>query len=220
MKRTGLLALSLVLMIILLCSCSSSAGVTSGSKEDGVFYIDTEGRHTEMPKSLPYSLKYNGKEITLDAVDVYEVRSSDYAHTLYVVSTIDAANLSDEEFHWLVAEDLETSAYITCEANEYDFRGAYLLGKLQDADSKQITVVYISSPSDHCRYSFADSEVSFSVKCTQEETFEKESKEGKAYKLHNINELTYRFTTPSDIPDAETIPDPLYSTIVNWLNKK
>ena len=187
MKRTGLLALSLVLMIILLCSCSSSAGVTSGSKEDGVFYIDTEGRHTEMPKSLPYSLKYNGKEITLDAVDVYEVRSSDYTHTLYVVSTIDAANLSDEEFHWLVAEDLETSAYITCEANEYDFRGAYLLGKLQDADSKQITVVYISSPSDHCRYSFADSEVSFSVKCTQEETFEKESKEGKAYKLHNIN---------------------------------
>ena len=161
MKRTGLLALSLVLMIILLCSCSSSAGVTSGNKEDGVFYIDAEGRHTEMPKSLPYSLKYNGKEITLDAVDVYEVRSSDYTHTLYVVSTINAANLSDEEFHWLVAEDLETSAYITCEANEYDFRGAYLLGKLQDADSKQITVVYISSPSDHCRYSFADSEVSF-----------------------------------------------------------
>lgn len=221
-KRAGLFSFALVLAIAVLCSCrnSNSVSVTSGYSEDGVFYIDMEGHHSESPKSLPYSLAYNGKQVVLDSVDAYEVQGEDYAHTLYIVTTITAADLTDEEFHWLISEDLDICTYITCEANEYDFSGAYLLGKCTDSDRKQITVVHISSPYDNCRYSFANSNISVSIQCSQKETYDWESEDGKTYKHHKINELIYRFAAPSNIQNAETIPEPIYSTIVKWLSEK
>ena len=222
MKMRTVASFAFVLAIIVFCTgCSgarSGSTIESGLNEAGNFYSTSEMGDTEFAGSLPFAISYNGSNVFIKDVSAYEVQTSNYAYTLYVVIDIDASELDDAGFHWLREEDLSVSAYITSEKNEYDFDAAYRLGSL--SSGKTISFVFMSSPLDKCRHSFANGKVTVSASLAQEDTYEYKREDGTVGNLHKENTGMYEFELPDELPSAETIPEPLYGYVVEWLAEK
>ena len=220
MKRTICL-LTVFALILSFSACSSTTGntVTTSTDDNGDFTIQTEGRNTIMPKSLPSSIGYNDSSVSLVAVDAYEL-CMDYEYYLYIIAKLDLSDLTEAEAHWLLEEDLTYRAYITSEKNNLDFDTAPALGRLHLTDSKELYCVFTSSFFDHYRYSFAGSSISVCFDLKQEATHEYTNKEGDTANLNNSNEIHYAYDLPSSLPSTDEIPYYLEPYISKWLNNK
>ena len=194
MKMRTVASFAFVLAIIVFCTgCSgarSGSTIESGLNEAGNFYSTSEMGDTEFAGSLPFAISYNGSNVFIKDVSAYEVQTSNYAYTLYVVIDIDA----------------------------YDFDAAYRLGSL--SSGKTISFVFMSSPLDKCRHSFANGKVTVSASLAQEDTYEYKREDGTVGNLHKENTGMYDFELPDELPSAETIPEPLYGYVVEWLAEK
>lgn len=218
-KMTSFLLALTIIIVFAGCSNKKNAyNLESGLNEAGNFYSNSDRGNTEFAKELPCAISYNGKSVFIKDATAYEVQTSNYAYTLYVIIDVDASDLDDAEFHWLREEDISANAYITNEKNEYDFESAYRLGSLDS--KKTISFVFISSPFDKCRYSFAGGEVTISVSLKQEDSYEYKKGDGGTGKIHKENSGMYKIILPDELPSAETIPEPLYGYIVKWLAAK
>lgn len=219
MQRKTAAAFAFILALLVVCvGCSNNEGthdLESGLNEAGNFYSNSNRGYTEFFDELPYTISYNGNSISVEDVAAYEVQTSNYAYTLYVVIKVDASSLDAAAFHWLREEDVSANVYITSEKNEYDFKSAYRLGSLDSG--KTISFVFISSPLDKCRYSFSGGEVTVSISIKQEDTYEYEKADGGTGKIHKENSGMYTLVLPDELPSAETIPEPLYGYVVKWL---
>lgn len=223
MKKVLSIFLS-ALMVVSFTGCSTSDTpsnrTTSYTDENGNFVIESGKGKDVRISEIPYEVPYNSKHFTLSSIDCYENRTSDYSYNLFVVVTLDIGELSDDEGHWLTNEDLNVNVYVTSEKNELNFDSLSSLGKIRWTDKKTIQIVKMSSTFHSNRYSFADSEIVVSVGATQEETYDYRNSNGDVSKLHKEEKVTYKTTIASLIPDAERIPEPLYSYVVKWLKEK
>lgn len=201
------------------CSSTPSTYVTNSTDEFGNTVIEYTGHRTVMLDSLPYELIYNNKSITLVDVCFYE-NVVDYSHNLFIISTLDVSNLDDAELHWLTESDLDVSAYLTCEKNNYDFSSLATLGSLLLTDEKQLIFVHTSSFFKENRYSFSGAEISLTVTATQEETYEYITDNGDTCDLHVAEKLHYNSTIEEKLPNPDEINYPLNEYISKWLYEK
>ena len=222
-KLKMLIFLPLAFAILFLSACASATDSTPQSNnyydDDGNFVIESTGNKTVMIDEIPYSVPYNGKVITLESVEFYE-NCPNYSYNLFTVITLDVSNLSEAEIHWIRESDLSVKAYITSEANDYDFSSGVALGSILFTDTNKLIFVQTSSFFKENRHSFGNSDISVSVVAKQEETYQYTNAEGKTSNLHKTEEITYRTTISKTIPDAEEIEMPLYDYVVKWLNSK
>jgi len=215
--------LSILCIALLACSsCSNGSndyGVKSSTDEQGNFIIETKGSRTIRISELPGSLKYNDTSVSLESVRIFQSKY-DYEYTLYVVTTVDVSNLSDDELHWFRESDFDSAVYLTNDKNKYDFDSMNLLGSLLLTDEKQIYFVYTTSFISENRYSFDSVELSVSLNTKQEETFEYTNDKGEKTDLHRTESLGYNFTQDTTPDSIETLEQPLYENLVKWLNQK
>lgn len=206
MKR--IIAFILCLAAVLsLAACGDGGSVESHRDDDGNLITESDRRRVVSVDSLPYSVPYNSKAITLKSVDSYELYADgSHSYHLYSVITIDISELTEEEVSWLRGEDLDVRAFITSEKNGEDFGLMSSLGSIRWTDAKEIQFVKTSSFSNSYRYSFSGAEICVSMAVSQ--TGDKEQ------------EVMYSAVLPGDLPDAGTIPEPLYGYVVTWLNEK
>lgn len=214
--------IALLLLICVTVAIAAGCGNDNYSPQydsDGNLVIEKEGRISVFPKELPYDIPYNEKSVALSSVDFYQLRSTNYSYVLFTVVRLDVSALNDEELHWLDASDLLAHCYITHEENGYDFGLMNLLGKLYESDRKTLTFVFTSSFLKENRYSFSGAEIHVVFEATQQEkyeyTYKGESKEGNV-----VQAVSYTTTVEDPISDAETIEDPLYTHMGEWLNKE
>lgn len=208
-----------VILVISLTACGAGnekPESTNYFNDAGDFIIEDVGRYTVMTESLPRSVNYNGKNITLTDVSFYE-NCVDYSYMLFIVATLDVSELSESEIHWLRESDISVHCYITSEANDYDFDRATALGDLLLTDKNELIYVQISSVLEENRHSFASSDVSVCITVEQEETYEYTRSDGDIGTLNKEECLTYEATTGQSIQDAESISHPLYDYVAEWL---
>lgn len=223
MKR--LIALFLTLTLILALAACGSGSSDSGFKttmttdEYGNNVIEFEGCRTAMIDTLPYDLVYNNSHISLIDISFYE-NVADYSHNLFIVTTLDVSELSEEQLHWLRESDLDVNAYLTSENNGYDSTPASFLGSLYYTDTEKLIFVHTSSFGRENRYSFSGAELSLTVTVTQEETYEHKFDDGSTSNFNKEEKLHYSGIVDENLPDAETIEEPLYSYVVKWLRNE
>lgn len=213
---------STFLIVIILCASSCSDKGTDPSSyrdENGNFIIEREGRRSISPAQLPAGIPYNDSSISLEKVEFYQT-CSNYSYTLFIVATLDVSSLTDTQLHWLRESDIKMMAYITSEKNDYDFETAPFLGSLLLTDSNELVFVTTSSFWKENRYGFEESDIVVALEVTQEETYVYKKSNGDTTNLNKIEEMSYKTTTGAEIADAETIGDPLYSYIADWLYSK
>lgn len=220
MRKILVILLSICLFTTVLSACDLDSDESKTSKyykdEFGNNVIERVNDRTVMVHDLPRSIPYNGNEISLMDVSFYE-NCPNFSHSLYIVITIDVSTLSEEEIHWLRKSDLSVNAYITNEANNYDFSSAVSLGNVFFTDTKQLIFVKTSSFSKENRHSFKSSDISTVIAVTQEETYEYKNSKGEISNLNKTETIHYTTTTGSQIPDAESIEKPLYDYVAKWL---
>lgn len=220
MKKICLCALALVsALVFAACSGGESNEEKRYTDEAGNNVTEDEKGCTIFAKSLPTVMDYNGKNVQLTSVDLYE-SVVDHSYYLYIVTTLDASDLTDDEFYWLHESDLETICYITSEENEYDFDRAPNLGCLYDEDAKTIQYVSMSDYMKENRYSFAGSKLTVVATTTQKEQYEYENKDGDTRSLDKENEIMYSIDVESDLLGVDEIPNPLHDNIARWLYDK
>jgi len=220
MRKQSLAIFLLTISLIFCSSCSgSNSDVESYKDENGNFIIETDGRRTVMTSDLPISVPYNEKSVTLTDVSCYQ-NNTDYSYNLFIVITLDVSNLDDSELHWLRESDMDVTSYITCEANDYDFDSASLLGNILWTDRKELVFVNTSSFFKENRHGFEGSELSTSISVSQEDTYEYKNSSGETSDLNKTEVITYEMTIGDAITDAEKIEKPLYDHIVDWLQSK
>lgn len=218
MKRIISMLLCIVI-VISMCACSGqNESVSNYHDEDGNFIIESEGHRTVMPKEIPFGLPYNGNTVTLSDVRFYEI-CVEYSYMFFTVVTLDVSQLDEASLHWLRESDLDVSAFITNEKNDYDFDLAPALGNVLFTDSNELVFVFVSSLLKVNRKSFAGSEISVVIKAAQEEKFEYVDSDGKTKKVNKIEEIHYSTTTGDSIEDVKNIDDNLYAYILEWLNE-
>ena len=218
MKRIISMLLCIVI-VISMCACSGqNESVSNYHDEDGNFIIESEGHRTVMPKEIPFGLPYNGNTVTLSDVRFYEI-CVEYSYMFFTVVTLDVSQLDEASLHWLRESDLDVSAFITNEKNDYDFDLAPALGNVLFTDSNELVIVFVSSLLKVNRKSFAGSEISVVIKAAQEEKFEYVDSDGKTKKVNKIEEIHYSTTTGDSIEDVKNIDDNLYAYILEWLNE-
>ncbi len=150
--------------------------------ENGNHVISSNGSTTTMYKSLPATLQYNDKTITLTEIDAWQTYE-DYSYSLFVKATFDISKLSDTEIHWLVDEDFTCTAYATNEKNNIDFKR--MVKTDWTYNDKTMTLLFSSSTwFDSMRHSFDGSEITICADAKQEETYEYTNSEGKTNNLH------------------------------------
>ena len=181
--------------------------------------MTTKSETTCFPNNLPATAKYNDTYITVENVEFYQ-NLVDYSHNLFAVITIDVSELDETQIHWLRESDLDVSVYLTNEKNEYDFSSMPNLGSLLIKDQQKSYFVLTSSFLKENRYDFAGSEAAIIVTVTQEETYDHVSSDNKHYDLNKKESVHYTTTVPDNIPEAETIPNPLYKYVGEWLYDK
>lgn len=211
----------IIIFCFAVCGCSSqkTSSYQSNFRSDGNggYVDDREGQKVVMPSNLPAPINYNGKTITLASAKAYELLDN-YEYTLFLIAELDLSSLSDVDRHWLIEEDLEGSAYITCENNKQDFSTAPTLGKL--IDGSKFYFVFTSSFFDRYRHTFGGSKISVSITVTQENQRTVTTSKGSSYQRNDTEEILYTFTLDEKLPDEETISQPLYKYIAKWLREK
>lgn len=209
-----------VFITITLTACTTSANSSQDSTIE-TSYFDESGNRISIDKrgttifaeSLPCSIDHNGTTVTMNGVTVYQSLIEDfYSYYLYVVVELDVSNLDDAQIHWLRESDIAPYVFLTNEKNEYDFDSLHRLGNLLLEDSKIIYYVFTSSPFMDNRYDFAGSEMTISFGFTQEATYDSDES-----KLNCTNYLRHTLIVPDNLPSGETIPDPLYSYVSEWI---
>lgn len=219
MKKIRLCAVALAAALVL-ASCSGGGEQEKTYTDDaGNSVTESERGKTISAKALPAAVEYNGNEIQLTGVEVYDAVAN-YSHNLYIVVTLDASALSDEDFHWLQESDLDVSCFITHEGNEYSNDLAHPLGVLAYTDTKEIQVVRTSDFGKENRNSFIDATIGVTVKVTQGEKYEYTTSSGKTGEMNKADSLLYRYHIDQEPAPAEDIAEPLYSHIVDWLTGK
>ena len=219
MKKVFTFFLSMCILVVALASCgngSSGSEITSYRDEDGNYVYESSGRHTVMVDQLPHNIPYNGNNFSLEDISFYEL-CSNYEYCLFIVITLDVSGLSDADIHWLRESDLSVTAYITSEANDVDFDPASRLGSLLLTDDSKLIYVQTSSFFNENRHSFASSDRSVVISATQEETYEYRNSKGEISDRNKVEELHFMGNTGESIPDTETIGEPLYSYVAQWL---
>ena len=219
MKKTAYILICFVLYIFLF-GCSSrkpTANVDFQQNEKGESVIVSNGLNTLMTKTLPAEIKYNNTSFLLSSVECYELYSN-YQYHLYIVATLDFSGMPDSDLHWLKEEDLSKMTLISSKENELDYSLAHVLGTLYDGDKAYI--VFTSSFLNSYRHSFIGSDISVCITAEQEETYEYTNSEGKVSSLHKKEEVHYTHNISETLPSPETIPEPLYSYVVKWLNNE
>lgn len=220
MLKKTFLCMFVIVLVLCISSCSDkSTDFSSYRDENGNFIIESEGRRTTSPAELPVEITYNDSSISFEKAEFYQT-CSDYSYTLFIVATLDVSSLTDTQLHWLRESDLKMRAYITSEKNGYDFESAPSLGSLLLTDSNELVFVATSSFWKENRYGFEESDVVVALEVTQEETYVYMNSDGKTTNLNKIEEVSYKTTTGTEITDAETIGEPLYSHIADWLYSK
>ena len=174
---------------------------------------------TIFPNTLPANVTYNDTHLTVKSINAYQSYTS-YQYTLFLVITLDVSVLTDAQLHWLRESDMRVNAYLTSEANEDDFDSMPKLGSLLHADGKTLQVVLTSSFWDENRYDFSESEITLNIELKQEETYEYTGSDREVVDLNKTHSLHYTVTLPKRLPEAETISEPLYSYISDWLGDK
>lgn len=167
-------------------------------------------------KNLPCVVEYNGSEIELESIEMYESYSKETcSYFLYSVVAFNVSNLTDEEVHWLQDEDAKAfMLYNNNDENgESDFCHMEKLGSLYLKDTHELFYAFAPSYYTAYRDSFAEKSCSFSFRVKQEETYayDKETDLNKEYYY------SYLFSIPSEMEDSEAIPRPLYDYMVKWL---
>jgi hypothetical protein len=210
----------LIVLILFISSCSDKGtDLSSYRDESGNFIIEREGRRSISPAKLPAGIPYNDSSISLEKVEFYQT-CSNYSYTLFIIATLDVSSLTDTQLHWLRESDIKMMAYITSEKNGYDFERAPFLGSLLLTDSNELVFVTTSSFLKENRYGFEESDIVVALEVTQEETYVYKNSNGDTTNLNKIEEISYKTTTGTEIPDAETIGEPLYSYMADWLYSK
>ena len=216
MKRKTLALLLCAVLLLTACgspqtlSPPTTASPTNGHG-DRVEHV--YGRTVAFPEELPAIIDYNDNYVTVKSMDAYGLEVN-FEHTLYIIVTIDYSALSESEFHWLMEEDFDISAYVTHEKNGYDFKRLNLLGQLYDSGTDTLWIVFTSSFFDANRYDFGAAEVVISVDVKQEG---KES-DGGTNNRKSIG-IQYSETLQDNLPDANTIKAPLIDWIEKWLGE-
>lgn len=165
--------------------------------ENGNRVLSSDGYDTTFFDALPATLKYNDKQITLTNIEAWQ-DCIEYNYYLFVKATFDISDLSEAEQHWLLDEDFNCSAYVTCNTNHVDFE------RLKNTNSKHdkttLTVSFSSMNwNDSMRHSFDNCEVRICADVKQEETYEYVNSEGKTSDLNK----TVSFHCPKQF---ETVP--------------
>lgn len=220
MRRKYFAFVLAILCILLGSSCSNSkSSLSSYRDENGNFIVESEGRRSVSPSQLPVDIPYNDNSISIEKVEFYQLYL-DYSYTLFVITTLGVRSLTEAQLHWLRESDLAVRIYITSEDNSYDFKSASALGNVHMLDTGELVFVATSSFFDENRYGFENSKITVAVEVTQEETYEYKNSSGKVSNLHKVEEVSYSTMTEDTIADAETIGEPLYSYIAEWLYSK
>ncbi len=211
-------------LVIMLCcallfgACSSDLDYEEKTytDESGNFVIENYMGKTVLTSQLPIDIPYNGSAVTLKSVKFYQ-NSPNYSYNLFIVTTLDASALSDDQLHWLQRSDLRIYEHITSEKNDYDSELASSLGNVLFSDTKELVFVSTSSFFNENRYSFADSKISVSVEIEQEETYEHADN---GEEINKSEEVSYDTTTGSVLPDVEEMDSRLYPYVTKWLVDK
>lgn len=228
MKKALVLAIIFSMIVTLFSGCGSASSLNSNLDEPEPttksFYTDESGnfiRNDEDGVSisaavLPCSIPHNNANITVSSVNVYQDLIEDYyAYTVYVVVELDVSELDEAQIHWLRESDISTTVFLTNEKNEYDNYQMSRLGNLLVEDTSKIYYVFTSSAYKDNRYDFSGSDMTVFFTFTQEKTYLYNDSE-----RHCENYFRYNFTMPENSPSAETIPEPLYSYIAEWLGNQ
>ena len=213
MKRNTLALL--LCAVLLLTACTPSPIITpattlSATDVYGNRIENIYGRLTVFPDELPAIIDYNDNYVTVKSMTAYDSETN-FEHTLYLVVAIDYSALSESEFHWFLEEDFRISAYATLEKNEYDFETLGLLGKLYDSNTDTLRIVFNSSFFDVNRYDFSGADIVLSIDVAQDGGSNANSGIDDCISLH------YSDALPDKLPAVETVGDPLYDWIVEWL---
>lgn len=223
MRKARIILIAIIVLVIFVSGCTHSSSSIYDSEwatdPSGNRVLVYEGSFTTFPDNLPADIQYNDSFVTVEKITFYQ-NSPKYSYNLFMVVTLNVSELDDSQIHWLRESDLDVIAYLTNEKNDYDFDRMSPLGSLLVEDQHKIHFVFTSSFLKENRYTFAGSEITLAIDLKQEETYEYVSSKGDSYDKNVVQALHYTVAVPDSIPEAETIPQPLYKYVAEWLNDK
>lgn len=204
---------------LLLCGCGSAPVETIPANTDSAgndIRTDESGTETKVLR-FPCPIQYNNSILYLDSVDFYESYSEDtFSYFLYCIATFDVSNLTDAELHWLTEEDIDVVISYN-EANEgFDYVSMSPIGVLHIQDTKKLVFSFAPSNFSAYRHSFSGKGIVLLTNVTQEETYNIRED----LKSNVKNTLSYVSTIPENLPDAESIPEPIYSHMVECISRQ
>ena len=196
-KLTVTLALLLILAALAACG-----GVQKETLEDGAVVTRREGGDMYSFSRLPRDISYAGETIQLTEFHALSMQGSNYNHSGYFVTVIDASSLTDEQFHWLLEADLDIDVYIKGGENELEFSSVTHLRTYYT--DKTLYACFITPLSKSFRHSFLGADITLSVDVKEN---------GKR------DEYAYRITLDEDNCAilAEDLPAEIHDNLLNAL---
>lgn len=210
MKKV-VMVFAVLFLVAFFTGCQTDSYIDPNKDEYGNLVYTTNTDRTIYLSSLPYAIPYNENEVVFEDVDFYQLITSDGSYTLFAVATIDVSPLNSElDSFW--ENDFDSYAFVDTgkadsssdSSNEYEPERLHELGKICYTDKAY--VVFISSPFDSVWESFAGKEISITVSISQNDP--------SAFK----QVAYYSVTVPATMESPESIEEPLYGNIVEWLN--
>ena len=170
-------------------------------------------------QNLPAKIKYNVDYITLESVEVYEMKL-EHSYAVFIISKLNVCGLDENARYWLRNNDLDYNIYITNSKNGYDYCSAVKLGNVFYTDTNQLVYVHTSSFINDNRYPFTNSKFSISLDITQEDTYKYVDSNGNTSERHKINSLNYSYSSEGTLNDFNNLSTSLKKQIDDWLYER
>lgn len=188
--------LILIITSILLTSCSPAVSKeTQTVKDPNITYSDESGDSYDI-KKLPFDMKYNGVNVQLLSVDLYQDKV-EHSYNLYAVISLDISKITEDDLYWIDKnKEIEPAIYITNKQNDIKFDSMQKLCTYDDGGIRKIAFWM----NDEYRYSLSPSDICASVDIESKKTYDYKGK-----KLNKSDSYMYSIDSCTDFKSTDTI---------------
>lgn len=219
MKRKLLLITCCLTISFTNLGCGSSNYNESNSinletSDNGTSIMRRDSGDTYTIESIPHDISYDGKNIILDSVNLYEDKV-DHGYSLYALVNFDFSDLSDDDIYWMEEdEDLDVTIYVDSEQNKFEDERMNTFSRIRRTTSDIYSVALRIS--DKYRYSLSNDSYNVCVNLKQGGTYKYDDSE-----LDKTDTYYYfDLKIPEDIETTSSIDKFTYDSMVASLNNQ